>query len=219
MWLRCTVLIGFLVLSAGSWAEEPEGTRPLLSVRSDHVNRALPSDTVLMQRSTTIEAFLDQVDREPPDWTALWGHGEHGHDERLFALNRERDARRERPEARRALSQRLTFFWSGELSEYDPRSAGFRVAVGPRFLPTRWGLVRFKAEGLPSDLMAVPKPSMREALRSRVARGEKIEVEVAITGRLVPEESLIYDFAHDEPGLGLIMPVVRVERVDFLLAR
>jgi len=219
MWLTCTYLIGFLILSAGSSAEEPDGTRPLLGVRFDHVGRALPSDTVLMHQPTTIEAFLDRVDRQPPDWTALWGRGEHGHDERLFALNRERDASRERPEARRALLQRLTFFWSGELSEYDRRRAGFRVAIGPRFLPTRWGLVRFKAEGLPSDLMAVPKPSMREVLRSRVARGEKIEVEVAITGRLMPEESIIYDFAHDEPGLGLIMPVVRVERVDFFLAR
>jgi hypothetical protein len=40
---------------------------------------------------------------------------------------------------------------------------------------------------------------------------------VAITGRLLPEESIIYDFAHDEPGQGMVMPVVRVEKIDYLL--
>jgi hypothetical protein len=39
---------------------------------------------------------------------------------------------------------------------------------------------------------------------------------VLITGRLLPEESIIYDFAHDEPGHGMVMPVVRVEEIDCL---
>jgi hypothetical protein len=38
-------------------------------------------------------------------------------------------------------------------------------------------------------------------------------------GRLVPEESIVYDFSHDEEGLGLIMPIVRIERIEYLLAR
>ena len=38
-------------------------------------------------------------------------------------------------------------------------------------------------------------------------------------GRLIPEESLVSDFSHDEEGLGLIMPVVRIERVEYLLVR
>jgi hypothetical protein len=42
-------------------------------------------------------------------------------------------------------------------------------------------------------------------------------VTVAMTGRLIPEESIIYDFAHEEPGQGMIMPVVRVQRIDYLL--
>jgi hypothetical protein len=42
---------------------------------------------------------------------------------------------------------------------------------------------------------------------------------VAMTGRLVPEESIIYDFAHEEPRLGIVMPVVRVERLDYVLVR
>jgi hypothetical protein len=40
---------------------------------------------------------------------------------------------------------------------------------------------------------------------------------VLITGRLLPEESIIYDFAHDEPGQGMVMPVVRVDGLIYLL--
>jgi hypothetical protein len=38
-----------------------------------------------------------------------------------------------------------------------------------------------------------------------------------MTGRLVPNEALIYDFAHEDPGQGMIMPLVRVERIDYLV--
>lgn len=40
-----------------------------------------------------------------------------------------------------------------------------------------------------------------------------------MTGRLIPEEPIVYDFSHDEEGRGLIMPVVRIERIDFLISR
>jgi hypothetical protein len=40
-----------------------------------------------------------------------------------------------------------------------------------------------------------------------------------MTGRLIPQESIVYDFSHDEEGLGLIMPLVRVEQVDFVMPR
>ena len=39
-----------------------------------------------------------------------------------------------------------------------------------------------------------------------------------MTGHLITEESVIYDFSHEEEGQGLIMPVVEVEQVDYLLA-
>ena len=38
-----------------------------------------------------------------------------------------------------------------------------------------------------------------------------------MTGRLIPDEPVVYDFSHDQEGLGLIMPVVKVERLDYLL--
>jgi hypothetical protein len=40
-----------------------------------------------------------------------------------------------------------------------------------------------------------------------------------MTGRLIPEESIVYDFSHEEEGLGLIMPFVRVEQVDCVMFR
>jgi hypothetical protein len=77
-------------------------------------------------------------------------------------------------------------------------------------------MVRFKAEDMPGNLMVIPNPSQREALRRKLNNGEKIEVDVAMTGRLIPEESIVYDFSHDQEGLGIIMPVVRIERIDYL---
>jgi len=43
------------------------------------------------------------------------------------------------------------------------------------------------------------------------------EIDVVMIGRLAPEESLIYDFSHDQEGLGLIMPVVRVDEMFYRL--
>ena len=40
---------------------------------------------------------------------------------------------------------------------------------------------------------------------------------MVMTGGLIPEESVVYDFSHDEEGLGLIMPFVRIEQVYFLI--
>jgi hypothetical protein len=131
----------------------------------------------------------------------------------LFALNRERDRLREGHDG---ITSRLTFLWAGELSTYDSERGGFHVAIGPKLTSTRWGLVRFKPEDLPSTLVAVPPPTLNESLQRRVGNGERIEIDVAITGRLISDESIIYDFAHEEPGQGMVMPVVRVEQIDYL---
>jgi hypothetical protein len=134
----------------------------------------------------------------------------------LFALNRERDAKREGKEA---LQWTVVFLWSGELSRYEPTTDRFSVAIGPIFTSTRWGVVRFKAEDLPGNLFVIPDVGQRDILRRQVETGQKVDIEIAMMGRLVPEESLVYDFSHDEEGLGLIMPIVRIERVEYLLAR
>jgi hypothetical protein len=78
--------------------------------------------------------------------------------------------------------------------------------------------VRFKYEDLQGDLVAMASGKLLGQLEQRLARGESIDITVAMTGRLIPDESVLYDFSHDQEGLGVIMPVVRVERIDYLLA-
>jgi hypothetical protein len=172
----------------------------------------------LLEEPTAIERFLEELDGTPPDWDVVLGGG-HGalaeeRAERLFALNRARDRQRA---GRPALSQRVTFLWSGVISAYDAESGSFRVAIGPKHIPTRWGLVRFKPENLPSEFIAVPSPRQAGRLAARLACGDIIEFDVAMTGQLVPEESIIYDHGHEDPGQGMIMPVVWVEAIEYRL--
>lgn len=215
-------VIAVLFLTAGSvgegWAEDALGARPLLTITRKDLSTILPPDYRILIDPHSIEQFLDALDGTPPDWGLVYGHGHHDpdHDERLFTLNRERDARREGKEA---LQWTVVFLWSGELSRYEPTTDRFSIAIGPIFTPTRWGVVRFKAEDLPGNLFVIPDVGQRDILRRQVATGQKVDIEIAMMGRLIPEESLVYDFSHDEEGLGLIMPVVRIERVEYLLVR
>ena len=115
------------------------------------------------------------------------------------------------------MTRLIIFVWFGELSRYDAEAAGFRVVLGPKFTPTRWGIVRFKYENFQGDLVAKASATLRVELEQRFMQGESIDITVAMTGRLIPDESVIYDFSHDQDGLGVIMPVVKVERLDYLL--
>ena len=173
----------------------------------------LPSHTHLLLDRGAIEEFLVELDGLPPDWATIYGRGHHDpdHDERLFALNRERDMRRE---GMPALQWLVAFVWHGELSRFDEQLGGFAVALGPKFTPTGWGEVRFKHEDLPARLVALTGEGTAH-FKQRLSRGEPVEVDVLMAGHLIPEESVIYDFSHEEDGRGLIMPVVRVEAVAF----
>jgi len=213
-------VIAVLFLTAGSvgegWAEDAIGARPLLTIAHKDLHSILPPDCHILIEPHSIEQFLDALDGNPPDWGLVYGHGHHdpGYDERLFTLNRERNAKRA---GNPALTQLITFVWFGELSRYDAEAGGFRVALGPKLTPTRWGVVRFKYENLPGDLLAKASATMRSQLEQRLAQGESFYMTVAMTGRLIPDESIVYDFSHDQEGLGVIMPVVKVERLDYLL--
>ena len=201
-----------IILPTLSSAEDSDGLRPLRA--PNQLQSTLSEDTQLLDDAKAIELFLDAIDGAPPNWKAIYGDKGAGLDERLFALNRERDRLRE---GCGGLTSRLTFIWSGELSTYDSERGGFHVAIGPKLIPTRWGIVRFKPEDLPSNLVAVPPSTLDELVQKRVSKGEPIEIDVAITGRLLPDESIIYDFAHEEPGQGMVMPVVQVQQVDYVL--
>ncbi len=212
-----TVALLFSLLGVEfTWAAEANGTRPLRQLSTDRLHTILPRGAHQLLEASAIEDFLHRLDDHPPDWATVYGHGHHdpGHDDRLVALNRERDAARS---GQTAITWLVTFEWPGQLTSYDPRSAGFAVGIGPAFITTQWGVVRFKPDELPGNLTAIPDPQRRKVLRRRFEQGEQIEVRVVMTGRLIPEESLVYDFSHDQEGLGLIMPVVRIEQIDFVL--
>jgi hypothetical protein len=213
--VAATVFVGLFcaVPCSGLGEDTPRGG--LLHItKTQDLQSFLPKGTRLLHDPVAIEKYLEALDGSPPNWAELHGKDGTRHDEMLFALNRERDRLRA---GRPALSERITFLWDGVLSSYDPDKAGFLVAVGPEVIVTLWGLVRFKPENLYAELVAVPPTDLRESLRARVARGENVKVIVTMTGRLVPDEALIYDFAHEEPGQGMVMPMVRVERIDYLM--
>ena len=218
MWVLWGIAILLLTvgLAEEGRSEDALGARPLLTVASKDLQTILPSDSRILIDSRALEEFLDALDNTPPDWNLVYGHGhdDPAHDERLFALNRERDAKRA---GNSALTERITFVWLGELSRYDAEAGGFRVVLGPKFTPTRWGVVRFKYEDLPGNLVAKVSSTLQGMLEQRLARSESIDITVAMTGRLIPDESVIYDFSHDQAGVGVIMPVVKVERLDYVL--
>ncbi len=212
------ITVLFLTVGTGGegWAEDALGTRPLLTIARKDLPTILPSDCHILIDPRSIEQFLDALDGRHPDWGRVYGRGHHdsGLDERLFSLNRERDGKRAGKEA---LQWKVVFLWSGELSRYDPMTGGFSLAIGPVFTPTRWGVIRFKPEEVPSNLVVIPEPSIRDVLRRQLEASRKVDIEIVMVGRLIPDESLVYDFSHDEEGVGIIMPVVRIERIEYLL--
>lgn len=197
-------------------AEESIGVRTLRGIPLEQLRSILPEDTHILVERNAIEAFLAALEGNPPDWVAVYGHGHHdpGRDERLFNLNRERDARRE---GNPVLGWSVAFIWPGEVSRYDRERGGYAVSVGPEFNQTEWGVVRFKPDDLPANLRVIPAHRQQAELYRRIERNEKVELSVVMVGKLIPDESIVYDFSHDREGLGLIMPVVRVERVEYLL--
>jgi hypothetical protein len=207
------LMLGFCTSGAKLVFAQTSGVRPLLVLSKQDYRLALPHEVTFMDGPSNIVEFLQALEGQPPDWVKVYGNGRQ-HDERLFELNRQRDeARKGRP----ALQHSIAFPWFGQLSGYDPSLKGFRLAIGPLIIPTSWGLVRFKPDDLPASMVAVPSPSLGDILRRRRAAGQSVDVTIVMTGRLVEEESLIYDFSHDDPGRGMILPVVHIERLDYFL--
>lgn len=206
----------FSLLPVTVQAEDTAGVRSLRAIRLTQLQSIFPSDVQILIERKAIEAFLIELDRTPPDWATVYGqgHNDPDYDERLFNLNRERDALRE---GNLALERRVAFVWTGELSRFDLETQAYRVAIGPDFNATSWGLVRFKPEEFPGDLRVRPDKALADRIKGSLSKHEKVQVFVVMAGKPIPTESIIYDFSHDEEGAGLIMPVVRVEQVEVLV--
>lgn len=207
-------LCSLLVATARS--DDAQGPRPLRMIALADLDQLLPSGTHILIDQGAIESFLAALEGTPPDWATVYGHGHHdpGHDERLFNLNRDRDAVRE---GNPTLAWQVAFVWIGELSHFDADSQSYSVAVGPEFTQTSWGMVRFKPEELPSNLRVRPDKYLADRIDRSLRRHESVQVSIVMVGTLIPTESIIYDFSHEEEGVGLIIPVVRIEQVEVLL--
>ena len=197
-------------------AEPPNGVQSLV-VMSNQTPHSLVVDGVrALFEAHELESFLNELEKQPPNWAEVHGPAGDDHNDRLFALNRQRDKTRE---SHPLLKTRVAFLWSGLITRYEPSVKGYRVAIGPEMTQTKWGIVRFKPSGLPSDMVAVPSPTLLARLQQGISAGEKIEIGILFTGRLIPDESIIYDFSHDGSGQGMVMPVVQVDGIQYFIKR
>jgi hypothetical protein len=214
--LACFLLSGLLLVPSTIRSEDATGLRQLRTIPLTKLDSLLPPGTHILIERSAIEAFLVAMEGSPPDWATVYGQGHHDpeHDERLLNLNRERDVARE---GNPALNWHMAFIWPGELSQFDPDTRSYTVAIGPEFNATGWGMVRFKPEEFPSNLRVRPNKKLAGLINRSLAKHEKVDVVVVMAGVLIPTESIIYDFSHEEEGVGLIMPVVRVEQVEVVL--
>ena len=201
-------------LHAQSSTHPPDGIAELFDLSTTPIHAQLPLRTRPLLSPTEQESFLRELEGVVPNWSLLHDQPGDEHGERLFAFNRARDEARE---GHRLLRQRLAFLWSGILRTYVPESEGFSVAMGPEFTATQWGMVRFKPMGLPAEMIAVPSPTLRRALQTRLVEGEQVEINILFIGRLIPSESVMYAFSHDQPEQGMIMPVIQIEGVQYFL--
>ncbi len=64
-----------------------------------------------------------------------------------------------------------------------------------------------------------PDKHLADWIDSSLRRHESVQVSIVMTGTLIPTESVIYDFSHEAEGVGLIMPVVKVEQVEVVLVK
>lgn len=194
---------------------DTSGIQPLLELGDQSIQALLPESLRPLIVAKEIERFLQELEGMPPDWTQLRHSDLTEQSERLFTLNRQRDEVRIAQHS--LLHQPVAFLWSGTLRHFLPEYQGFSLALGPEFTPTSWGIIRFKPSELPDYLVAVPSPALLEKLLARQQVGEHIEINVVFIGTLIPDESLIYAFSHDEHKKGMILPVVFVQNIMYIL--
>ena len=205
-------LLAFGAVPVSPAKEIPSGIEKLHHLSTHEAFTLVPLEARALLTPTDQELFLKELEGEVPDWSRLKDQPNEEMGERLFAFNRERDNDRENHVL---LKQPITFLWSGLLRQYVREHEGFSIAIGPEFTETAWGIVRFKPVGLPQELIAIPSPALRADIQRQLAQGDHVEIKILFTGRLNPDESIIYAFSHDDPDLGMIIPVVQVEDVRY----
>jgi hypothetical protein len=207
------LMVFFLLSPPLIRAEPPSGVQPLHQLNKTNAHTLIKDSSVRpLLTASEQEAFLFELEQEPPQWKQLHDPPGDEHGARLFVLNRHRDEVRE---GHPLLNQSIAFVWSGLLHEYHDTHNGFKVVMGPRPTQTRWGIVRFKPTGLPNEMVAIPSPALVTYINERIAQGKPPEIGILFTGTLIPWESIIYGFSHDGLEQGMIMPVVHIEGVSY----
>lgn len=215
---QSTYLVLWLFLFATSFTQaqatgdSPLGISKLHTVSPSQVHTLIPSQVRLLLSPTAQESFLKELEGDIPDWSLLHDQPNEELGEKLFAFNRQRDEARD---GHALLNQQIAFLWSGLLRQYVPAYQGFSVAMGPDVTKTAWGIVRFKPVGLPQEMIAIPPSDFRSSLQQKLAREDKVEIKILFTGYLLPTESIIYAFSHEDPTQGMIMPVVQTVGVQY----
>lgn len=208
------VLFASLATQAQSASEAPLGIAALHHVSKKAAHSLASSNVRPLLTAADQVSFLEELEGEAPNWALLQDQPDEEMGERLFAFNRQRDQARE---GHALLEERVVFLWSGILRQYVPEYRGFTVALGPDLTETAWGVVRFKPMALPQEMIAIPPPGLRPTLQRELAQGEKVEIKILFAGHLIPEESIIYAFSHEDVSQGMIIPVVQTEEVQYFL--
>lgn len=218
-WMALTLCLALSAFGSSDYDsmfdnELSPGVQRLRERPQEELNSLVNTGTWPLIKHNIIESFLTDLEGTAPNWATLHDREGEEHGAQLFAFNRMRDQKRE---GHPLLKQRIAFLWSGLLREYDMKRAGLTIAIGPEFVHTSWGIVRFKPMGLPDEMVVIPSPYLRKSFRKQIKKGEKIEVAMLFIGQLVPDESIMYAFSHEDPNEGMIMPVVQIEKVQYFL--
>lgn len=193
--------------------ELPDGVKPLLLTDGKPLSTFVPEGTLFLNDPETLDRFLKNLEGSPPDWKFLFGSNVDERYDRLFEETEKRDAARI---GNTTANQFLAFIWEGDLTSYRPEHKGFGVAIGPSQIPTTWGIIRFKIANQPSEMVAIPPSSLLEELQKKRLHHEQVEVTILFIGKLIPEESLMYDFSTAKEGEGMILPIVHLTQIEYL---
>lgn len=205
--------VGFVSVAYGQ--DAPEGIRPLI-VLEKPIHTVIPSGVMFLNKPNTTEQFLTKLEKHPPDWKYLFGKNVDERYDRLFDESEKRDALRI---GNPNLTQPIAFLWDGFLTSVRDDKSGFGVSIGPRQIQTSWGIVRFKLSNEPFEMTAIPSHEVMEEIEKKRSRKEEVEIIILYRGKLVPEESLMYDFSTKKEGEGMILPIVELTQVDYFLPK
>ncbi len=194
--------------------DAPEGVR-LLQVLEKPVSAMISPGVIFIEAPQVTEEFLTSLEGQPPDWEFLFGTNVDERYDRLFEESEKRDARRV---GNPLLQQPIAFLWDGFLTSVRESKPGFAVSIGPRQIQTSWGIVRFKIAKLPLEMTAMPSTAMLEIIKQKRAQKEEVAILIMFQGKLIPEESMMYDFSTAKEGEGMILPIVNITQVDYILS-